>query len=1647
MDLTKKIAKIAFALFLVFFVVACDKGCVESNEFDSNYITIDSNPTKDGIEGLGDAQVAQWHDSGLKTDGSPVVIQLTGSWVPWYGSDDYSSQSQLNALQPCSFCSMSPNSPNCICHNGQTPESEPGYEGTDCATNNTVQDDPSKCTCTRNYGKATDYGVYHFPLNVYDKSHNILGPDNQTTCRYTGGMGLYLGVFGSAGSVTPIRAYHLFSEASSCGVPRIDGKCVDDAGNDLTKYTFYSANSRTFVKDDNQGNEGPETNPSGSTLHDRNEVLKLIILDSRYDDNFGSYQVSFLSGVGADQEAGLLEFVVRLVEDNVMGKPDSNGVRQGGIIQIMFNNIVADSGFSTIVQMSLSFYILFYGMATLIGVANVSQKELFSRAVKIALVIFFTSPTSWYWYDRIVVTFFKDGMDSVISMFMSFSDQNLDPSSGIITAQMDRASINSNATRFSYVDLIIRNMLSVATSKKIIGLFFGVPLFGIVYIALIYVIIAAFIYVMLQVAMAYIMAMVKLAFVLSLGPIFIAFTLFSHTKGMFNKWLAFVGARSLEIIFIFLILYNFLVLIDQRFTSLLSYRVCVSPSPYFFMIPVLQAEVNRSLMDWLSSIVILAGLIFITKVVLDKIDTVTGALIKIEGQGGGGGSMGGGTGIMGGMMGGMKALASSSAVAMAAAGAAKAYSGISSAISRSGAGAAAGAAISSGIRSLPGGNAAMNTMMKGWNALPTNPRGMYRNSLIDAAIKESQAKAKKDGLTGKAFDEAVRKGVIDKMMTPSDKYTNLVSNPAKAAAMGLNMDTIKSRMDEQLINKPLADFIKSKSAELKAEGNLIGKDLRDKLHQEINNWADKNLSGGKESIQGIMNDKNAVVNGVRSGGLGLDNMSQFLRKHSEYTAAEAAKAFANDPDKQKQYLQHLQDNQFRLENERKKASEAAFSKTFNSFSNRMYDRLNSATKAIKPFDNAFGNDALNDPKRAAESFMRKVSNKEEGTSSSEVIRGKTGSWVKYGQGSFLNPFNLMKSKAAIKQDVKSGNRSASMSYFSSKRYQKEIADIKKNYADKIKAAPNNQAKNALKNKMNEKLRDSEKRRQFFKDQLKNSATKHAAKDAQKIADNLKKIETLERDSWMKFGEQTRNRLSSSINKLFFSKNKLDNEKKLNPLDPDLNNGVQPTKPTEGKTDRPEVKDLFYSERNQQLEQEKKDAIKEAVKLRTESQSLEDIVAEIKGHRSQFGHENYEFEEEKNALKKDYLREMLEEEHKKALDEYAKFATSLLGLGKEEIAALNTLSDRERQDEIAKMMEEKFPTVIDRDPLYVDSENLTKAQKKLNDKQREEIEAKDKKLEEALSKLTKEQRDEIENRGGIEAIKDGLFEANGTTLLEATERLNYFNKEFPILDKGKGFTSDEDLPLEDLPLPIQEEDIVIDDLEGSMPLPPPPVDPVDNDEKNEEVVVPRDDESIAGSQPQLPAVAELNEVVDEVEAVIGKLKRGKTLDAEDLEAVEKLNKMVDSAKEDDRKDKSKSTEETAEKEDDGKEKSEKKSEPVERSDLDSPDKLKENVDPSTEDDGRKKSQNNKVDKDKVNIEALLQMQLVAFKAQFDSANRKVSELQQTIEKLKRDLDKSGGQDEVLKKQISDLQGEISSNIAIATDFSGRISEVENRISSL
>ncbi len=1088
-NIKSKFRKLLTLLPLLAFLSSCDPGCVEPYQFDSENEYVNSNPIKDGIFGdpynhSSGGENAAWHPTGLRTDGNELVLEIRGAWTPWGYANN---QAKLNALEECTICAKRSGVANCICKIGEDSEPEKdnmGVELTTAAAANCLntpgsfQDNPDKCTCTKAHGTINDFGTYFLATNYLNKDEGIKLADEQDPCKYTAGLGLYVGLFGKNNNTMPLRVYQVYPTQEICDITRIGGECIDNFGNDQTKYVYRSPNGRIFIKDDKSGNSGTDTNPNDDEYHEAGEFVKFIVNDGYYRDNFGGYDVNFMSGFIRNHDSYLLEYIVGTVEDSVLGKvSDVTDKREGGVIEFLYNSIVKDSSFILIVQLCLIMYVTLFGIYVLSGNIEISNKEISKRVIKIALVIFFTTETSWYVYNQFVVGLFKDGMDSIITIFMDGADKGFDETSLIFTSQLDRATSISNATRFSYIDEVIKKLLSASVSKKIWGLFFG-TWFGFIYIPIIYALIFAFVYIMLTAAIVYIVALLRLVFVLCLGPIFMVTVLFNKTDEIFKRWLSFMASQTIQIICLFLVIYLFLIIIDVEFTGLLHYRTCASGFTIGpLSISILKSEPNRDIVEWVMRFTKIAGFLFLLKMIMEKIPGFAANMVSINSQ-----SIDAKSTFIASTNQSAFALANTVMGAVSSAAGSTIKRGVPWAVSKG-----------MDVARFTGVNNFGNSIRR---AMPfRSPVNMYRDRQIDNIIKAKQQEGKAAGYSGKDLDAFVRKGTFDEIssrtsiMDKSQSNTVRVKSTAnklraqstanKFNIIGVsNNEAILKRLDKKLVEEPLKKEIKELKKEIKEQiaqmkqehleqGTpmpLSKAELNEELRPRIEKWAAEKSSIDQSKFLNILDQK---------------KYSSLVKEHGALTSAQAAKMFAGDEEGTKRYLQHLQERQF--EKERKNYSGTWLRQTINPAK----DRLRGLQRK-----------SAYNPKIARRNFLRKKEWEERRMDKqSEYGLFKQGlSEVGINPEKGLSPFkrinivgqkyNKYRGDGRIEEAVRKAE-AETLSEYLKNGYGKEIEQIKKKHADKVntlgkqaKTEPRDYRK--AKATMDSELKLAAEKRDFFK---------------------------------------------------------------------------------------------------------------------------------------------------------------------------------------------------------------------------------------------------------------------------------------------------------------------------------------------------------------------------------------------------------------------------------------------------------------------------------------------------------------------------------------------------------------------------------------
>ncbi len=946
-----KILKNLFLLIAIIATSSCEIGtprgsCIAPEDFGGFSTVVDSHRQEaygnyvhdfdiEGKYNRSGGQVVTWQETNLTYNGEELIIKIGGDVKPWdITNNDKSSEY-------CKVCAKHSSTDGCICF-------DPEFDPQGCVKQDSLN--PKEFS----YRTTNRIGI----------DDTRLPPDLQYSCKFRAGLNAYIAAFGISGHDIPQNAYHLFSTEKVCDISKnIEGQCIDDKGNDVTKYIFRS-NGPLVATYDISGNP--------TAWHKNGEKLKVIFADRWYLDNSGQYTLEFLSGVNANSTSGLLQMIVKTVEELVLGKEDEITIKNagtdqvsmqasyesdGGLVKILYNNIVTDSGFAKSVNLLLIFYVVIFGGSVLAGVIEINRKEVMKRVIRIAIVIMFTNQASWNMYNNYVIKFFKGGTDEVVAMMVNLSNQYRDTNSTTIECNRFIGKDDRHSTRFSCIDGTIKKLFSSTVTKKILGLFFYSG-YGFILIILVYFLILFFIFVMLYAATIYIVNLLKIIFVLSFGPIFFCFSLFEQTKSLFTNWIKFIVGRTLEIIILFTTVYFFWFLIDRKFSILLNYKVCYFQKwfiPRILPFPtlVLQADdVNRSFGEWIMQIIGIGALILLTYLVIQGMSQVASSLAAFGGaeKRGGNEDKGQASGsssfaMASNMMKGVSNLAQDGIKY-----AFTAKYGLNTMASY-------GVSGATHLARATGANKITNAIGK---SIPfRGPRTRWRDGIIDSAIKMAQKELSKNpDLTGKDADKFVRNRAMEILAKQKTGYVqgdmprrmkSIDGKGNKFRMLGIDEESILKRFDQKLVQEPIKNQIQKQAAAIKEKmgSNVpLGQEMRQMLNDRVKDWAKENLIASDDKIDNY-----------------LQNMKGLVRNKAALSTNEAYKLTKDNKEFKSKFMQDLQNEQFENANKRQRAWQRS--------------PLSGIGNELKRFGHRFSREVGHNPKLAQENFARKIARQQD----------------------------------------------------------------------------------------------------------------------------------------------------------------------------------------------------------------------------------------------------------------------------------------------------------------------------------------------------------------------------------------------------------------------------------------------------------------------------------------------------------------------------------------------------------------------------------------------------------------------------------------------------------------------------------------------
>jgi type IV secretory pathway VirB6-like protein len=304
----------------------------------------------------------------------------------------------------------------------------------------------------------------------------------------------------------------------------------------------------------------------------KTQCLKQFYCGNPYANNSGQYYVTVRIKDPNNNISSLVSSIIQPVIEIMDGSKDPNAANaKKGQAQLIYELIINDVRYKSILSMAMVLMFSFYGFGYLMGVSELTHVEVMNRVIKIGLICLFVGPFGWYWFNNIIVKFFKNGTDYIAFLMATSFDDPLKQSQ--LASAISSGDYYDKSILFTSVDTIFGMIFSSAIINKVGALLFS-GIFGPIYLFIIYLSFFLYVYSIANAVLLYLTSQVFISILFILGPIFFIFPLFNQTKAMFDNWLKALIGLSLQQIFLLTTLTFFNMLIYEVIKMSLGYKVC-----------------------------------------------------------------------------------------------------------------------------------------------------------------------------------------------------------------------------------------------------------------------------------------------------------------------------------------------------------------------------------------------------------------------------------------------------------------------------------------------------------------------------------------------------------------------------------------------------------------------------------------------------------------------------------------------------------------------------------------------------------------------------------------------------------------------------------------------------------------------------------------------------------------------------------------------------------------------------------------------------------------------------------------------------------------------------------------------------------------
>ena len=392
-----------------------------------------------------------------------------------------------------------------------------------------------------------NYFVHSRP-NTTDFANNLkaarkdcqIDSNNEITnspCVIKNGLGLYVSAF----DTDPTNLFEIESPETIKGAPvlHLGQGTYGGSINDVILYNDY-----------------PPAEWMGKKLYFR-------FLDTYYQDNLGSYNVTIKSGL-TKSPIDPIAFLISKVREVVLNT-----------VEAIYKSLIKDYHFQNIVNATLLIFIVIYSLMFIMGMVRFTAGDLAIKGLKVGIISVAMSDNSWAFYNKILFKLFTDGTGDLISIISG----------------------SRGAAEGIFIDTLSL-VFNPVVPMKILSIMFASALgFGVaILFFIIFIIILVFLFLaLIKAVITYVTALMIISFMITLFPIFIVSILFQWTMNkLFNEWLKIIAANAIQAFIIIAIYIFFKDVVTTQFQKVIGFKACWRVvGPDYFPISIIRPSISR----------------------------------------------------------------------------------------------------------------------------------------------------------------------------------------------------------------------------------------------------------------------------------------------------------------------------------------------------------------------------------------------------------------------------------------------------------------------------------------------------------------------------------------------------------------------------------------------------------------------------------------------------------------------------------------------------------------------------------------------------------------------------------------------------------------------------------------------------------------------------------------------------------------------------------------------------------------------------------------------------------------------------------------------------------------------------------------------